>query len=304
MSKQKGKFRFKTLTAQELANQHLNGSPDLRKRENEHKYQKEEEIAIEAIKGAINACNYISKSDANTRWCQSHNHIQCSNCDRKTSMENYAPKHYNPNEKYDIDRDSLSHGRIEYGFVYWPTGVALCLNCLHGTVEFITPGANGAVKLSTRIMENNQTRDWSINKHAVTTFRAKELIEKHKKEMETNFRLKPIDEGVVREMLFDRADVWQPNDDYIDERGMPKWNARLTPNIDHIPDYEPIAMHYVPTDERMVPPKRKSYRSMITVEREQKRQKARDEANENHNNNMKEYPPLPSKPKFVKCLQP
>jgi hypothetical protein len=31
MSKQKGKFRFKTLTAQELANQHLNGSPDLRK---------------------------------------------------------------------------------------------------------------------------------------------------------------------------------------------------------------------------------------------------------------------------------
>jgi hypothetical protein len=56
-------------------------------------------------------------------------------------MEDYTPKYYNPNEKYDIDRDSHSHGPIEYGFVYWPTGVAICLGCLHGTVEFITPGA-------------------------------------------------------------------------------------------------------------------------------------------------------------------
>jgi hypothetical protein len=302
MSKQKGKFRFKTLTAQELANQHLNGSPDLRKRENEHQYPKEEEIAIEAIQGAINVCNYNSKSDANTRWCQSSPHLQCHVCDRKSSMEDYTPKYYNPNEKYDIDRDSHSHGPIEYGFVYWPTGVAICLGCLHGTVEFITPGANGAVKLSTRIIENNQTRDWSINKHALTTFRAKELIEKHKEKMKTNFRLKPINEEVVHEMLYDRADVYEPAQ-YVDERGYPKWNARLTPNLDHVPDYEPIAMHYVPTDERVMY-KRKSYRSMLTVERERKRAKARNEANENHNNNMRNNPPQESKPKFVKCLQP
>jgi hypothetical protein len=152
MSNQKGKYRFKTLTPQELSNQYLNrDSPDLKKRENANQFLKEEEIAIKAIKGAINVCNYNSKSDANSRWCQSHNHIQCFACDRKSSMEDYTPKYYNPNEKYDIDRDSLSHGPIEYGFVYWPTGGALCLGCLHGTVEFITPGANGAVKLSTRI---------------------------------------------------------------------------------------------------------------------------------------------------------
>ena len=104
-------------------------------------------------------------------------------------------------------------------------------------------------------------------------------------------------------MLFGRADVYEPGQ-YVDERGLPKWNARLTPNLDHVPDYQPIAMHYVPTDERVLH-KRKSYRSMITVEHEKKRQKARDEANENHNNNMRNHPsPKEPKPKFIKCLQP
>lgn len=252
MSKPKTKTGFKALNYQDLEDPHLHGLPPYLKRGEgweKNPRRQEDDVAIEATEGALSFSNYQSEVDAANKWSNMKAFLQCAVCDRIASQ--FGLQHYNPNESYDIGRDSHSHGNIKYGFAVWETGpLAICLQCLHGPSSFITPAANGSLRISTRIEENNKTYDWKNNKNTVVNARATHLIRKHKEEMKTNPKLMPLDEKYIRHALAKRAGVQPIARKFEDENEYPNWIGRTESDIDEVPDYSVLAMQYVPTTQK------------------------------------------------------
>ena len=250
----------------------------------------EQHIAVEAIKSARGYCSAQTDVDREYQWRIMQEKLTCSSCGRK------ATDHFVHN--FNCAFNEGSHWRrintpppyvwsYHKGYSGDRIKFALCPECMFDDFAFIGPNAAGDYRPVMGLEDNDYSKNWRWNQNVLTSSRVHSLVTNHEIKRATNPSLPPIDIDHVRSELWHRA--------YISYNGPPTQGEQQWVPCgefrDNVPDYDTLAMAYIPTEQRKKAKKHKANpldlpkkRLKLDPEEQGEGEKAKEKENEKNVN--------------------